>query len=776
MPGKKGSTQDTADQSKEQIGEDFPPRLLWQGKTERDSFQPPVASLDVYERIDPGTIIGAVCEQSTSRQGERSLLEFLDNPSPQQEFTKFYHHENNWSNRLIAGDSLLVMNSLLNREGLTGQVQMIYFDPPYGIDYSSSFRPFTGKRTADTGVNGGKYQKREVVTAYKDTWELGIHSYLNHLWKRFLLARELLTETGSIFVQISDENVHLVRVLLDEVFGRENFIAELRYQCRTGEYTRFIPTLTDNLLWYGKDKTKTKYHQLFYERPIEKVRKTFNYVELTDGTVRPLTKEEKEGLKPLPNGSKLFKAAQLSQKSPEQIKNVIRAGRSVKIGQKLYYKRYASDFPLLKHTNHWTDTLWSTFSAGKVYAVQTHAVTVARCLLMTTDPGDLVLDPTCGSGTTAFVAEQWARRWITCDTSRVAISVTKQRLLTAVFDYYELASPEKGVTSGFKQKVVPHITLATISRDKDPIEEILLDQPRVRRSMGRISGPFTAETLLVPVNDRVVLAGEDLRRVEWCSELLRAGIIGMGGEKISFSRVEPLADLQWLHARAEIKETIHPKIYVSFGPDYAPVEQKQVELAINEAKNLAESPDVIIFVAFQFSPLASKAIEESCWPGVSILEVQMNADLLIEDLAKGASDECFWLTSKPELTIEKIAEEKNKGKYRIELRGLSCYSLKTGKVETSSNDRIVTWMLDPNYDGKTLAPKQVFIPMNNPINWSNLAKHLNAEIDEELLEAYKGKKSLEFETGVNMCIAVKIIDDRGLESLKIINLENHIGT
>jgi adenine-specific DNA-methyltransferase len=763
---------------KSTIGSTIPlpyPRLSWEGMADHDSIQLPSLSLRVTEKIDPAIIIEPVRKQSTRGQGEKSLLEFLEEPSPRRETIKSYRHENGWLNRLITGDSLLVMRSLLENEGMTSQVQMIYFDPPYGIDYSSTFIPFANK---------GKTKSTGSAKAYKDTWELGIHSYLNHLWKRFLLARELLTDSGSIFVQISDDNVHLVRILMDEVFGNENFISEIRYQCRTTEFTKFIPTLTDNLLWYGKNKKKTRYHQLFYERPMEKIRKTFDYVELNDGTVRPLTKEERKGFKPLPDDSKLFKAAQLSQKASEQIEKVIQANRSVKIGQKLYYKRYASDFPLMKHSNHWTDTVWSTFAAGKVYAVQTHATTVARCTLMTTDPGDLVFDPTCGSGTTAFVAEKLGRRWITCDTSRFASTLAKLRLMTAVFDYYELANPEEGLTSGFKYKKVPHITLSTISKNKKPVEEVLYDKPFVKKSKARMTGPFTVETLHLPVvkilpgneqfpseNKRVADSGDRSNHVKWCEELLRAGILIRSNEKIKFSRVDPLPASQWLHAEAEITGDNSQRVLISIGPEHAPIDQQQVELAINEAQRFGSTPDLIFFAAFQFSPRTSKLLDETNWAGVTLLKVQINTELLMEDLKQGASDDSFWLIGKPEVKLEKIDGGNDKGKYRIKVLGINYYNPGTRIMETSDINRIVTWMFDPDYNGSNLIPRQVFFPVNSIIDWSNLVKNLKTGIDEELVEVYKGTISLPFEVGDNRRIAVKIVDNRGIESLKVITVE-----
>lgn len=713
-------------------------------------------------------------------QRQLSLFEFAGENPPLREAIEFYKHKHGWSNRLVAGDSLLVMNSLLEKEGMTGKVQMIYIDPPYGIKYGSNFQPFVNKRDVKEGKDEDLTQEPEMIKAFRDTWELGIHSYLTYLRDRLLLARELLTDSGSIFVQISDENVHHVRKLMDEIFGVRNFIAEIRFQCRTTEFTRFIPTLYDYLVWYAKDKEKAKYHQLFCERPIKEVRSTFDYLELDDDTCRPLSKEEKAGMQPLPSGSKLFKAAQLPDKPSEQ-EQVIKAGRVVAIAGNKYYKRYADDFPLLKYSNNWDDTVWSTFATGKVYVVQTHTTTISRCILMTTDPGDLVLDPTCGSGTTAYVAEQWGRRWITCDTSRVALTLAKQRIMTALYDYYQLAHPEEGVGSGFVYKTVPHITLKSIAHNEPPAQETLYDRPFIDNSKTRVSGPFTVEAVPSPVvkpldeikvdtpaDESIARSGETLRQTEWKDELFRTGIRGKGGQKIEFTRLETLPGTRWVHVDGETKEAEPKRIVVSFGPEHAPLEQRQVGLALEEAQKLIPKPKLVVFAAFQFDPEASKDIDEIDWPGVTLLKAQMNADLLTADLKKKrSSNESFWLMGQPDVSVKKLKD----GKLQVEVIGFDYYNTRTGVIESGGSEKIAMWMLDTDYDGRSLFPRQVFFPMaGENEGWAKLSKNLKAEIDEDLIEAYRGTVSLPFEPGEHKQIAVKIVDDRGIESLRIIEV------
>jgi len=554
----------------------------------------------------------------------------------------------------------------------------------------------------------------------------------------------------------------------------------------------------------------------------------------------------------------------------EGMKRLIAAGRVAKMGKTLSYVRYAEDFPVNPLPNLWADTA-SGSGMKKIYAVQTNEKVIQRCLLMTTDPGDLVFDPTCGSGTTAYVAEQWGRRWITCDTSRVALTLARQRLMTAVFDYYELAHPEEGVGSGFKYKTVPHVTLKSIANnpeidgiharwqtklepireqlnqllkkqwqeweipreaDKDwPKEaetlltewwqlrrrrqeeidaaiarhaqqETLYDQPFVDKKKTRVSGPFTVEAVPAPAvksveelvggapqpaDASIARSGETLRQGEWRDELLRTGIRGKRGQYIRFARLEPLPGCRWLHADGETRPSAEGgdsvrepgqayaamRAVVSFGPEHAPMEQRQVAQAIEEAQTLVPKPKLIVFAAFQFDPEAAKDIDETNWPGVTLLKAQMNADLLTEDLKKKrASNESFWLIGQPDVRLERITEGNEKGKLRVSVHGFDYYNTKTGGIESGGEDKIAVWLLDTDYDGRSLYPRQVFFPMaGEKEGWAKLAKNLKAEIDEKLIEAYRGTVSLPFEPGKHKRIAVKIVDDRGIESLKILEVE-----
>jgi adenine-specific DNA-methyltransferase len=461
------------------------------------------------------------------------------------------------------------------------------------------------------------------------------------------------------------------------------------------------------------------------------------------------------------------------------MERLIAKRRIVKSGTTLNYLRYLNDFPVNPLNNLWADTA-SGSGMQKIYVVQTNTKILTRCILMTTDPGDLVFDPTCGSGTTAAVAEQWGRRWITCDTSRVAVTLAKQRLMTSIYDYYNLQYPNEGVSSGFKYQSIPHITLRALANDEQTENEKLFDQPIVDTFKKRISGPFTIEAVPsqrvrsfedVEKASRegditISRSGETLRQNEWISEMLSAGIRGKNGQVLEFVRIEPLGGTRWIHAEAETKDG--KKAIISFGPEYAPLEQRQVELAIDEAQQLVPKPKLVVFASFQFDPEAAKDIDELKWPGVDVLKAQMNTDLLTADLKKKrVSNESFWLMGQPDVEL-KIKDNK----YVVVVNGFDYYNTKTGEIESGDASKIAMWELDTDYDGRSLYPRQVFFPMaGSDEGWSKLAKNLKAQIDEERIEDYRGNTSLPFKPGNNKQVAVKIIDDRGIESLKIIRVK-----
>lgn len=484
------------------------PWLEWTGKREKPGFAVDPVALHIHERISAQAILKVAARQDASK------FLFADPEQEYHEAVQFYRHDVDWSNRLILGDSLQVMSSLARREDLAGKVQMIYMDPPYGIKFASNFQPEVGKRDVKDKQED-LTREPEMVRAYRDTWHLGIHSYLSYLRDRLIVARELLTDTGSIFVQISDENVHRVRDILDELFGASNGIAQIAFAKTSGYATNFLTGVCDYILWYGKDRAQTKYRQLFNEKFAgESGASKYNRVMLADGTTRTASPEERAGDADLPDGAKYWVDDNLTSQGNPLVnytfrgrefsgtyKTTVSGLRRLDGANKLYpaegtlrYIRFVDDFSAVPLNSAWMDIGGiQSRSDPKVYVVQTANEAIKRCMLMTTDPGDLVLDPTCGSGTSAYVAEQWGRRWITIDTSRVAVAIARQRLLTAKFDHYMLRPLNaedqrrnpggiwlRATTDGHQVspepktlqcKTVPHITLRSIAQNValDPI-------------------------------------------------------------------------------------------------------------------------------------------------------------------------------------------------------------------------------------------------------------------------------------------------------------------
>ena len=912
------------------------PQLQWAGKAEHTSFDVQTVSLHVHERIDPRAIIEAARARNGNGQPQSPLFETPEENPPLRHAIEFYKHSHNWTNRMIAGDNLLVMNSLIEKEGMAGKVQTIYIDPPYGIRYGSNFQPFVNKRDVKDGADADLTAEPEQVRAFRDTWELGIHSYLTYLRDRLLLAREMLTDSGSVFVQIGDENVHRIGTMMDEVFGDQNRVATISFATTSGSSATHLPEVADYLLWYAKDKNQVKYHQLYEPMTRSEIVDYFSsyaMVELPDGSCRKPTDEERfDPDAHLPKGSRIYRRAGLDSQgvsttgrsepyeydgrvflcganrqwsiSMEGLDRLAELGRLDALESKdsLMWRKYEDEVPGRRINSVWPAQM---YPSSKRYVVETSTKAVQRCILMTTDPGDLVLDPTCGSGTTAYVAEQWGRRWITCDTSRVALALARQRLMTAVYDYYELVNPDRGVESGFRYKTVPYVSPSVLAGYAEDRPIALYDQPRVDRTKIRVSGPFTVEAVPAPVvkglddviggvdvgmtegevpayagmtgsgagmtegdvgvtgseipayagmteggagmtegdesghdprhddthsrhddthsrhddthsrhddthsrhddthsrhddalprHSRVggnlggVNSGETVRQGEWMDELLRTGIRGKLGQYVRFARLEPLPGmpgLRFIHGDGETlpnddgpasipkgAAASAQRVVVSFGPEHAPMEQRQVALAVEEAYSLVPKPGIVVFAAFQFDPEAAKDIDVMYWPGVAILKAQMNPDLLTDDLKKRrASNESFWLIGQPDVEVRAIRDGDDAGKWQVDVRGFDYYNTKTGGVESGGEDRIAVWMLDTDYDGRSLYPRQVFFPMAGPRDgWDRLSRSLRAEVDAELLEAYRGTTSLPFEPGAYGRIAVKIVDDRGIESLRVVGV------
>lgn len=778
------------------------PTLSWAGKAEGTSFDVDTVSLHIHERIDPKRIIKQVLKKTPeTTQVQPSLFEQpSENFNTEKEFD-FYSHTKNWSNRLIAGDSLLVMNSLIEKENMSGKIQMIYIDPPYGIKFNSNFQPFVNKKDVKDNDDESIPAEPEMVKAFRDTWELGIHSYLTHLRDRLLLAKELLHESGSIFVQISDENIHHAKEVMEEILGPNNFVSIISFRKTNRALgAKLLGKVTDYIIWFAKDKSKIKYRELFLEKNFSDNQSTFQWLEEENGQRRKATKSDvldfiNNDLKgrfftPIPLASsgytpscifdfeykgKNFRTSTGKSwtTTKEGIQKLIELDRIFVQGNTPFWIQYYDELSIIPLENIWDDTRGEL---QKTYVVQTTQEVIKRCLMMTSDPGDLVLDTTCGSGTTAFVAEQWGRRWITCDTSRVAVQLAKQRLMTAKFDYYEMAQSEEGVSSGFKYKTVPHITLKSIANNEPEQHETLYDQPIIVKNKVRVTGPFTVEAVpgvrtkpiegnLPDVSDKTNPTNPISEKLnDYLDSIRTSGIRSYNNEGITFNSVEVAEGFAEIHAFGNIDSNgEYKKCAIVFGPDYAPLEQTQVERTMDEIRSMSEKPNMVVFCSYAFDPEASKDIDNIKIPGLQILKAQMNTDLLTKDLKKKANtNRPFWLIGEPDIAITTTKD----GKYQIEVKGFDYYDPRTQELKGGSTDKIAVWMLDTDYDNRSLFPSQIFFPMqDDKRDWTKLAKALNGNVDEELLEQYTGTVSIPFTLGEKRTVAVKIVDDRGVEML-----------
>lgn len=538
----------------ERRNRDLDPQLVWRGKDEQDWSDLIVQAPPLYiqEKVHPKAIIDELKRESQARREEAEpshpdLFADFNGLKDKEAATEFYQHDQHWSNRMISGDSLSVMASMAEREGLRGKVQCIYFDPPYGIKFNSNFQWSTTSRDVKDGAKDHLTREPEQVRAFRDTWKDGIHSYLTYLRDRLTVARDLLHESGSIFVQIGDENVHRVRALMDEVFGEENFVSQIGFAKTSGSTDEFLGQTTDFLLWYARSKDRVKYRpSLKLKRAGEGGGTNYNRVTNKYGDTRSFNPDKDADILKSNDGFKVYSLDNLTSQSagrekgegaaswfPVDIKGkVFRpslsvrwktnesgmqrlkiAGRLESTDTRVGYVRYLDDFPAITITNRWDDVS-ASFMASKVYVVQTSATVIQRCILMATDPGDLVLDPTCGSGTTAYVAEQWGRRWITIDTSRVAIALARSRLMGARYPYYLLTDSPEGqlkegevtrtppkttptrgdIRHGFVYARVPHIMLSNIAKNTE-IDVIWESrQPAVEAARNELNAVLSGHT------------------------------------------------------------------------------------------------------------------------------------------------------------------------------------------------------------------------------------------------------------------------------------------
>lgn len=831
------------------------PQLVWKGKDIQDAADLVVPAVPIYiqEKLDPRALVENLRDTAAPGQREPELTLFADfdgfaDHLDALDLVDFYRHEGNWHNRMILGDSLVVMTSLAEKENLQGQVQMVFIDPPYGIKFGSNWQSSTRKREVGDGKTEDASREPEVIKAFRDTWELGIHSYLAYLRDRLMAARELLNTSGSVFVQIGDENLHLVRSLMDEVFGSANFCSVIVYSKTAGTTGALLPGTADFLLWYAKDITQVKYRKLYGTKELggSSGVSLYTHVELPDGTRRPMTAAERAGSQPLPEGSRVFGTGDLTSPRVREartgyypveldgesylprkgewktnragMERLVLARRVARSGQGLGYVRFIDDFPAYPLGNVWTDTVGQNqYGGDKVYVVQTANKAVQRCLLMTTDPGDLVLDPTCGSGTTAYVAEQWGRRWITTDTSRVALALARTRLMSAKFPYYVLADSAEGagkdgaaagrpsgpfnqdVRKGFVYKRIPHVTLKSIAQNPDiqagmtseaidaaiarsAESEVLVDQPLEDKKRVRVTGRFTVESLsphrmlTEEASDADAAISADPQVVQFETMMLdnlrKAGVQNtFKDERLQFDRLEPLAGHQWLHAEGEYTEADGNtrRVAVSLGPEFGTVGSEQVALAAQEATRRIPY-DVLLVTGFAFDPQAwAKAKEinpdvaERRLGRLRVLLTRANPDLAMggELLKKTGAGNLFSIFGEPDIDIRR-----DDGQVTVEIRGLDVYDPTTGAVRSASTDDIACWFIDTNYDSTSFFVRHAYFTGGQE-PYDNLAKTLRAEINPDVWASLYSTVSRPFPVPETGRIAVKVINHYGDEVLQI---------
>ena len=820
---------------------DADPQLVWRGKDAQDETPLSVPSVPIYiqEKIDPKALVEDLRRAKAAPETTQPSL-FADFDGLEgYEAVEFYEHPANWSNRLILGDALLVMNSLAEKEHLRGQVQMIYVDPPYGIKFGSNWQVSTRRRDVRDGKDASR--QPEQVKAFRDTWKDGIHSYLTYLRDRLTVARELLSDSGSLFVQIGDENVHSVRGLLDEVFGRENFIAHVTFRVKSSLGTDFLGRETDFILWYGKDRLLTKFRRLFVSQDLG-TQPEFNMVELPNGLRMTVSKANREGVDL--NRGRRFTAQNLASSGytptctfPYEIDGteyppprghswktnragmdrLKLSGRLLPLPGSIRFVYYFEDFPYTSLSDVWTDTFGEP---SKTYVVQTDALPIQRCLLMTTDPGDLVLDPTCGSGTTAYVAEQWGRRWITIDTSRVALALARTRLMAARYRYYLLADSADGaakedeltgqlrsrtsfgcdVRYGFVYKRVPHIMLSSIARNERIVEgmskeeidrviaegaeqEVLVDQPYEDASKVRVSGRFTVESLSPHRNLEMDPPSAPADASSFVSTILdnlrSSGVQNtFRGERLVFDTLEPLPSDGTLQASGTMTDAdgSDRTVAVAIGPEHGTVSPDMVKDAAREALKGAGF-DLLVYCGFAFEAYASETAKEFAPSGdgfataeserrmgkLKVLLARMNSDLVMsEELLKTTrSGNLFTVFGEPDIVIDET-----EGGYRVEVRGVDVYDPTTGVVRSSSVDDIACWFVDTDYDGDQFFVRHAyFTGADKP--YERLQRALNADIDPEAWASLYSTTSRPFPAPSTGRIAVKVINHYGDEVMQV---------
>ena len=760
------------------------PVLFWAGK--RNRREVPVLPLQRNEIVSESRIAqiierarrAAEEKSGAARQGHLFAdLEETLRETDRSKRVEFYTHEEGWKNKLICGDSLHVMESLLHYENLRGKVQMIYIDPPYGIKYDSNFQ-----QRVDSTKNKENESADDVLTikAFRDTWALGVHSWLSYLEERLYLCRELLRGSGSVFVQIGDEHVHRARALMDEVFGASNFVAQISFRTKIPLRNTLLAGICDYLLWYSKDKPQVRYQKIYTDRGVGSGTQ-FTRVELPDGSRRSMSDEEREDPTSLPDGAKIYRLIDLNSSgltpscvfdvkfegrkfspreghswktNPAGMKRLIEQRRLEAPGDSLQYVFFFDDFPYMEVTNLWSDTQGAS---GKRYAVQTSEKVVERCIHMTTGPGDLVLDITCGSGVTALCSERWGRRWITCDTSRVAINVARKAILAAVFPHFKTWG--QGLGSGFVYESPEKVTLGAVSNERETGDLLLVDKPEVDESALRVTGPFEVMSLgRYSVED-------------WKGYVVREPGIGEAAKLENY--IEVVCRLYRRDAAIQgatglvhaVAETENAKIAMSIGPLSGRVTGKQINDAVQDA--LASGILEVHVLGWAFEANVGEVKSQLEKRGkVKVELIMIRPDTLAEGLKATQPETLFSPLALPDIEVKAAKDGKEK-QLRVTLKGVALFDRKRRTTEYKGADSgyVSAWYLDEDYDGDCFVDCQMFFDFKKA---PNIKAALRVEVDPE--EFSLKLDSEPFPVRGYKRIAVKVVDVYGNESTVVRDL------
>lgn len=841
------------------------PVLVWQreGRTSvvpdeegGDPIEFEARPLYIREKIDPMTLVDQLRRHDEARQGE--LFGDFNGLPPDADTFRFYEYDGHWQNRLIHGNSTMVMESLINKDGLAGKVQMIYYDPPYGMSYRSNFQPTTNSQNVTDGEESIPVGDALPIRAFKDTYRNGIDSYLDSVHETAVLARELLADTGSLFLQIGDDNVHRCAVLLDEVFGASNRVATITWRPTAGSSARLLPESASYLLWYAKDVGQTKFQHIYQERDMQATMDDFGMaciVELPDGTMRRPNSEERNDVRTLPDGSLLFGVENLQSQgysptgrsvdywfdgrwhstgetrqwrvsvhAPRQINGVLvepaddevcpgdpddkqaicgmcslkKQGRLHATDKgPLRWKWYQDERPGTRYDNVWHQT---ARPLNKRYVVQTAASIIERCLLMTTDPGDLVFDPTCGSGATAEAAEAWGRRWITCDVQRVAVAVARKHLMTRTYPWHLTLDGSDNPFAGFKEETMPRVSAATLAYGtfNDPENQIrLVDRTKVDKSRHRVCSPFTVESsspyAWVPADDADEIPASDWSTVDDKPEamldaLRKTPICDSDGRPLfRVGDAGPLPhNLLVAHQAECFSERGADRSFTAgvliASPD-ATITNEIARRAVVEMKESLDDSNALLLIGYEFDPRLRTELS-----GIELHRVQADKAIQIAHTRKGGNDggtftllsslECeleFTRDDNGEICTVEVGSEEGKPSERplvtVELLGWDVYDPATGQVRSGDPDTIDCWMIDINHNGFSFYSHHIYFPDGaNGTGLAKLAKSLGDQLAPDAEEALWSLKSRPFpapDPGRN--IAVKAITTTGAEITATIN-------